>query len=1734
MTGNSKTNQNSASNKIDKSWTTFACENLNNDFDLIIQKINEIKVISSNSVLRIKIITANDTNELCSINVKKLQQKSKNKSIVIFVAAKDDKKFLIYWKSKDVRQVMFLSSYRDYFSEHDKDVCEFAAEFLVNSLQDGHLGINANFEISNIKGRVELHSLVDSRNYNLMLLAAESGSVKPIKTLLKYGIETQLQESEVTAQSLSYNGRHFDVLLELLQANLTFPSQVDVNECSEELKCFIETSEKFHQMIEDQNMDRLNEIIQQYSNHRYFYNLLNESAIKVALELDSLDIYEFLVSKNLSFAPNEDIDTIMNGLSLEKMKNISIIHKKYDKSFPEKHMTILMANSFVIQEKSVKNEYLNKVHQVYKEFNKDSRLKVILQTVAATKIFKIVFNFCRDSTFDSSSAPGSSHTSYRIDIPAKDLLNINTISKVYGTLAYELFHYALHAVYGNKANPYTKLDREAEKKFHKVLIASKQNKENEELIKIVFDNYGKNEQPSELIVRPAQLIAMYINQHEKLQKSVGNFPDLFDHFEIVMSEMERALPDIEARFVCKPTYVFSKLSEKTKVKLKNRLLNFKSVKVMLSELFPENSAIYELLTSDHILRLVKNENLNMDDPEFWYLGKLIEFKWENLPKILKDKFLNSSLNFQGQVVKFKKVYELYHEAFDDLTSEQINAVLSGDIISIGDLVGWKQLAIEDNNCKFYVERNFIPEDINLIYFEYVSKTESIHDEANPEECAEIISKFPEYYDKFSNQGFDSYYQNLKIIQDNSSFPSQDFSFNDKQFHFVHKNSIEIIEQAENARILILSSETGSGKTSTFKHLMEEVKKKCPFKWVANIDVKNLMTFLETDDDFASFIDSFGYSDVKSDASIENFDKNSKTFDDNLENCDKNDRKNSSENLEKLNQSSKSHSAVSANRGIKNLILEVLAKIIFNLNSKSSNFEVRIFQECLKSESLVLFWDHFEDIPLTSTRNFINLFNLIHTNTSNVQYISSNPSIFDKLSQSLKIRTWQLLPFDEDNKKEFLTKHFISQKIPNHKIEENIAKIEELMKNFNSNDIFVYDFDTPMILQLLSITDDHGKIFNYSQIYTIFETFIQHKIKDWLRISLENTQKSDLIDSLKIIFQKYALLQEFSLFSSTTLGLKMKKLQIIQKPLPQNSSIAEISTIKILIFNEKNNFKFVHKTISEFFVAQYFIENILNVNGYVDINEAELRLELFYHLMQNYGNLHQIITDFMSSYLNVRDKIKKKFNPTISILLRTKFKSFFIRMLDTNHPKIFEFLFEFFKSDHSLLVELLHIHEDETLYTAIFDPNYFGLFVDPEKIRELGEKCLTDEEFESFVNGKNQKGKIMFGESFYSFLGIVKSHEPYGSKFEDTSLIQWHNKGIVTALDTPTTPITDEQLSEASYPKQDGESQHFETSMSTNYWKFLQKLLKPQSFMQKLFTNPQDDPLTENDQKQLFMTAISPKIYLFYNKLFSTADFVEYKKLWTNFENLLAKAEMQEAIGNAMMNYFEICPDNKDGHDKFLYLLLKKAKKFLSNSQIYEMFMSKNILHEAFWDSGNFKILWTFLSDHSTKDERKQILLHDDLGDKNFYFFSLLNESKDKFSSHKFVYFFYDFTALKIIHRTMTTGNAPAFECVTEIYEKYLTKNEIQEIIMSSTDFLLYLIGKSNENSCRDFVNYLKKLFKGSDNLLLEFLDKKVQPTNLTIFEFIDDYKELVGSKSKWYGNLEILYNLYEILKANKM
>ncbi|KAL7014726.1 hypothetical protein ACKWTF_016092 [Chironomus riparius] len=1110
------------------------------------------------TILNLKITVKEDFKVISLLSLKKLNKKFKDQCIIIFVSTVNGNKFLIYWKSENIQQFLSLKPYGKSFSVTDGQLCEYVVEFLENVLRTGHLGINPNLDITTTNGKIELHSLADSRDFNLLLLASESGNAKPIENLLKYGIESQLMLQDgvvVAAQSLAWHGRHFDVLLKLLQVNLTFPLEMDINECSEELKQFIETSQEFHKMIQDQNKVKLDEIYKQLPNLRYFFNLVNNSAFKTSLDLKLFDIYEFLISKNLSFAPHEDVEEIWEQFTKSEKIMLRSVNLKYLKDIPEKHINVLMFNTSLSHDEIDEEGKKKLIMRAYKALNSDPRLKIILKVVAAMKIFHIIFDFDRDSTcridpVTSSRTKGIFYFSGRIIIGAKQLLDQETENETFSVLIHELCHYAVLAVYQNQSDPFAANDQAGKEEFTRIVELCQENVNEEPIIQSVFDDYPAEHQASELIVRPAQLIALYNHEPEILQEISESFGPLFDYFErILLPAMERALPEIQGRLVYKATTTYNNLSDQNKKKVLNAVVMFKDVEVRLCELFIENFGVFEKLTSDHISQMLKIEVLNLDDPQLRYLEELVSLKWENLPQKLRKKFLNLTLNLQGESVKFEALSLICPAAFHALTSQQIIDVLNNKTeFSIGSKF--------NPESEFHVERSFIPEDAKLINFEYEYGHDYVYDSntsAERKKVRTMNTSFEEFIKNFIKQNFDDLTQILQKVKENASLKLWSPNLNHEDFHFLYRNSDQIIEVAVNKKILLLSSEAGAGKTSTFEHLVGDLKVKYPSRWVFYIDLSR---------------------HVK---------------------------------LYKINEN----------------VLDLLK----NISKLNNDFEVRIFEECFKSGNLVLIWNGFDEISPTYNDFIVNIFKFIHKTTSNIQFISTRPLYSEQLRKEFKIRTWQLVPFDAEKKLEFLRKTLISK---NDEIDKNIQKIQKIIQSLKFKDLNAYFFNTPLILKLLTeisnqnITEANKIKFKEDQkpqkcyetpqqtlkfpqktskqtlnqdipnINKIFEFFIERKIEIYLqksKNSISIAKKLILSGSIKLIFQKFALLNEFRIFSSTTLGLKMKKLQIMQKELPHDLKSEEISSFGILFINGKNEFEFSHKTLAEFFVAQYFIENI---------------------------------------------------------------------------------------------------------------------------------------------------------------------------------------------------------------------------------------------------------------------------------------------------------------------------------------------------------------------------------------------------------------------------------------------------------------------------------------------------------------------------------------------------------------
>lgn len=105
-------------------------------------------------------------------------------------------------------------------------------------------------------------------------------------------------------------------------------------------------------------------------------------------------------------------------------------------------------------------EFTKAIRQAFDLLFSNPIIAIVLQIVAATRDFKIIFDFRRDSvTFlDPSAEPfarGLFYFSGKIYIGARDLMNKNS-AKTVATIIHELTHYCMLLVYQNRANPLKK------------------------------------------------------------------------------------------------------------------------------------------------------------------------------------------------------------------------------------------------------------------------------------------------------------------------------------------------------------------------------------------------------------------------------------------------------------------------------------------------------------------------------------------------------------------------------------------------------------------------------------------------------------------------------------------------------------------------------------------------------------------------------------------------------------------------------------------------------------------------------------------------------------------------------------------------------------------------------------------------------------------------------------------------------------------------------------------------------------------------------------------------------------------------------------------------------------------------------------------------------------------------------------------------------------------------------
>ena len=192
------------------------------------------------------------------------------------------------------------------------------------------------------------------------------------------------------------------------------------------------------------------------------------------------------------------------------------------------------------------------------------------------------------------------------------------------------------------------------------------------------------------------------------------------------------------------------------------------------------------------------------------------------------------------------------------------------------------------------------------------------------------------------------------------------------------------------------------------------------------------------------------------------------------------------------------------------------------------------------------------------------------------------------------------------------------------------------------------------------------------------------------------------------------------------------------------------------------------------------------------------------------------------------------------------------------------------------------------------------------------------------------------------------------------------------------------------------------------------------------------------------------------------------KFWNLIKNLTKSDQMEILARNLELSH------NRQDH---LKLLLQKCEELLSKNEIIQILGNKNIFFWIF----KYDFLWKYFVNHTS--HKQQI--------------AMLNQTK--------IYFENICYPIGLLFWNN-------FDSAQEIYESYFNQTELQEYILSHpTDTLLFFVLIKEKIVFGKICKFLLKTFQNNENLLKNFLIKKIEPTNLNIFDLLIDFDDPEGN-----------------------
>lgn len=761
--------------------------------------------------------------------------------------------------------------------------------------------------------------------------------------------------------------------------------------------------------------------------------------------------------------------------------------------------------------------------------------------------------------------------------------------------------------------------------------------------------------------------------------------------------------------------------------------------------------------------------------------------------------------------------------------------------------------------------------------------------------------------------------------------------------------------------------------------------------------------------------------------------------------------------------------------------------------KLSIFEAETFKQLFRLARVVLLLDGFDEISPTYNKFITRLLKAI-TKTSNLLVTSTRPHFKDELRKLLDVQPYKLKPLTKENCNEIVRLSFEKMKIHGEDLETKIFETKKFYHNLNKNSDVVMN---PLLLRMIArvFTNDEVAKATQPNTYSIYENFVKMMIvisMDKGHDAKHEAAEYIMSESNIMPFHQKEAFKE--LFQNAADEVKKRiSLCFFNVQSPHDEQMTRIALMKSY---GEGKFPFIHRTFTEFFVADFLFKSIFdlkvleakNLKGKELVNAThELFREVFYagSGVDVFYPVRVFIDGAFENFIANVEKLDKGCISRLRKSLHSMFcelftpellPRFFTRFFEDSLINMITVITSNVKHDKRKLKKLWSdlklVENDKNLLMIAAEHGslYFNT-----KLVELARGVFDEKDFQKYLSQQNKNGEVVSLVAVKRSTGLgvnefyLELSPPAYESFSDKRLI-WLEESLdlhllgkllqFKSIDRFEAKLVEIQnVHDLDYvrrvvnaPTVDGRSIYYDACKYClrtidefeKFWQILQNVLG-ESGRRDFLLKPQNDGVTP-----LMMKVFQPELIFnaFWNLITESSTPNEKKSFLTHEDcegsNLFEWASKSSDLGTFIVIknlYVETF-----GRDEMTEMLTRKKPN------------GKNILILSvpmeFDNVETITALWIFIQELYNEAKLKKLVLHKDNEGRNFYHRSLNN----RYFEEKMKIF------ESFIEDTLTENEKKTLKTPRVEHDfKILFKTVVDSFITDIKDWFLYLF---------DLFNYL--------------------------------------------------------------